>query len=105
MSLSGTSQCAGRVLLKVLYIGHGRCNLCGSRVRFLSMTRRLGGTLAEHGFPYSLDDFETLNHRRYVCPVCGSVDRDRLYKLYRLFRKWNAAEGDQNRSAVAVSVS
>lgn len=35
-----------------------------------------------YGFPYSLDQMETINHRRYVCPVCGSVDRDRLYKLY-----------------------
>ncbi|OBI15436.1 hypothetical protein A5712_28305 [Mycobacterium sp. E2327] len=42
----------------------------------------LGGVLARHGHPYSLDDFETLNHRRYLCPVCGSSDRDRLYKLY-----------------------
>ena len=42
----------------------------------------LGGTLAKYGCPYSLDDFETLNHRRYLCPVCGSADRDRLYKLY-----------------------
>jgi SAM-dependent methyltransferase len=42
----------------------------------------LGGTLAKHGCPYSLDDFETLNHRRYLCPVCGSADRDRLYQLY-----------------------
>ncbi|GAB7143430.1 class I SAM-dependent methyltransferase [Mycobacterium riyadhense] len=42
----------------------------------------LGRTLAKHNFPYSLDDFETLNHRRYLCPVCGSTDRDRLYKLY-----------------------
>lgn len=48
----------------------------------MSITRKLAGTLAEYRFPYSLDDFETLNHRRYVCPVCGSVDRDRLYKLY-----------------------
>jgi len=42
----------------------------------------LGGTLAKYGCPYSLDDFETLNHHRYLCPVCGSADRDRLYKLF-----------------------
>lgn len=42
----------------------------------------LGSTLAQYGFPYALDDFETLNHRRYLCPICGSSDRDRLYKLY-----------------------
>ena len=56
--------------------------MCGTRVRFLSITRRVRRPLARHGCPYSLDDFETMNHRRYLCPVCGSVDRDRLYKLY-----------------------
>ena len=59
-----------------------RCNLCGQRVEFTSITESLGPTLAEHGFPFALDDFETLNHRAYSCPVCGSSDRDRLYKLY-----------------------
>lgn len=56
--------------------------MCESQVRFLSISRTLGGTLAKHGFPYSLDDFETLNHPQYLCPVCFSSDRDRLYKLY-----------------------
>lgn len=56
--------------------------MCDSRVRFFSISRRLGGVLARNGCTYSLDDFETLNHRRYLCPVCGSSDRDRLYKLY-----------------------
>lgn len=56
--------------------------MCGSRIRYLSVTRGLGSELAMYGFPYSLDQMETLNHRRYICPVCGSVDRDRLYKLY-----------------------
>lgn len=42
----------------------------------------LGGVLTNYGHPYVLDDFETMNHRRYLCPVCGSSDRDRLYKLY-----------------------
>lgn len=82
MPFSDSNRRVGRLLLSVMYTGPGQCNLCGSRVRFLSMTRRLGRELAEYGFPYTLDDFETLNHRRYVCPMCGSVDRDRLYQLY-----------------------
>ncbi|OBJ50251.1 hypothetical protein A9W95_24410 [Mycobacterium sp. 1423905.2] len=53
----------------------------------------LGNTLAEYGCPYSLDDFETLNHRRYLCPVCGAADRDRLYKLY--FDRFMPAGGVQ----------
>lgn len=73
---------ADRVLRSLIHLGPGRCNVCGCRVRFKSVTRSLGRTLAEYGFPYSLDDFETLNHRRYLCRVCGSSDRDRLYKLY-----------------------
>lgn len=63
-------------------MGPGQCNICQSQVRFRSISRMLGRTLAGYGFTYSLDDFETLNHRRYLCPMCGSSDRDRLYKLY-----------------------
>lgn len=82
MQLSDTVRRAGRLIRRVYFAGPGHCNICGSRIRFLSVTRRLGDELAMYGFPYSLDEMETINHRRYVCPVCGSVDRDRLYKLY-----------------------
>ncbi|WP_293044735.1 methyltransferase domain-containing protein [Mycobacterium sp.] len=82
MPLSDTARRAARLIRRVCFAGPGQCNICGSRIRFLSVTRRLGGELAMYGFPYSLDQMETINHRRYVCPVCGSVDRDRLYKLY-----------------------
>lgn len=77
-----TASDAGRFIRSVIFRGPGRCNLCGRKVRFRSITRTLGATLAGYEFPYSLNDFETLNHRRYLCPVCGSTDRDRLYKLY-----------------------
>jgi SAM-dependent methyltransferase len=80
--LSDTGRRAGRFILRVLFVGPGQCNLCGSRVRFWSVPREFGRMMAKHGFPYSLDDFETLNRRRCVCPVCFSLDRDRLYKLY-----------------------
>jgi SAM-dependent methyltransferase len=59
-----------------------QCNLCGSWVHFTSITQDLGGTFEQFGFPWSLDDFETLNHAAYGCPSCGSSDRDRLYKLF-----------------------
>lgn len=58
------------------------CNVCGKRVRFGAITDSLGATLRRFGFPYSLDEFETLNHRHYACASCGASDRDRLYKLY-----------------------
>jgi SAM-dependent methyltransferase len=82
MALSDTGRRAGRLIRRIGYFGPGQCNVCGSRVRFRSISRMLGGVLTKYGHPYSLDDFETMNHRRYLCPVCGSSDRDRLYKLY-----------------------
>lgn len=82
MMFSDIGRGAGRLIRRVCFVGPDECNICGSRVRFLSFTRRLGRTLARYDCPYSLDDFETLNHRRYLCPVCFSADRDRLYGLY-----------------------
>ena len=72
----------GQWLRRVVFAGPSQCNLCMSWVRLASITNGIGRTLAGHGFAYALDDFETLNHRRYACPVCGSFDRDRLYKLF-----------------------
>ncbi|WP_163747027.1 class I SAM-dependent methyltransferase [Mycolicibacterium helvum] len=70
----------GRLLRRAWYVGPQQCNLCGSWVRFRESW--IGAQLIEYGFPYPIDDFETLNHSRYLCPVCRSNDRDRLYKLY-----------------------
>jgi SAM-dependent methyltransferase len=70
----------GRFLRRAWYVGRQQCNLCGSWVRFRESW--IGGQLAAYGFPYPIGDFETLNHDRYLCPVCRSNDRDRLYKLY-----------------------
>ena len=70
------------VVRRAIFAGSGRCNVCGSGIRFLSITRMLERQLSRYGHPYALDEFETLNHRQYLCPVCGSADRDRLYKLY-----------------------
>ncbi|WP_246133359.1 methyltransferase domain-containing protein [Mycobacterium helveticum] len=72
---------AARLGRGVCYVGLHQCNLCGYWVRF-GRHPDLRDMLDRHGFRYSIDDFETLNHRRFLCPVCGSIDRDRLYKLY-----------------------
>jgi SAM-dependent methyltransferase len=80
--VSDTRHNAGRQLRRVLFAGSSQCNLCTSWVRFTSISKDLGRTLDGYGFAFSLDEFETLNHRRYRCPVCGSFDRDRLYELY-----------------------
>ena len=82
MVIQSVRQDVSRRLRQVIYAGRGHCNLCGSRVRFSRISRDLGGTLSNYRFPYSLDQFETLNHRGYMCLVCGASDRDRLYALY-----------------------
>ncbi|WP_108723984.1 class I SAM-dependent methyltransferase [Mycobacterium intracellulare] len=71
---------ASRFILRLCFSGSGDCNICGSRIRFRGITQGRDRTLASHGFPYLLDDLETPT--RSLCPVCGSADRDRLYKLY-----------------------
>ena len=57
------------------------CTLCGNAEGYQPI-EGLAEKLAEAGFPYSLDDFETLSYKSYLCANCGSSDRDRLYKLY-----------------------
>ena len=34
------------------------------------------------GWPFTLDDAETLNYKNYTCYGCGITDRDRLYILF-----------------------
>lgn len=58
------------------------CNFCNKPTSYSSIERSLGDQLNKHGFPYSLDDFETLNYKEYTCVNCRSSDRDRLYRLY-----------------------
>jgi N-acetylglucosaminyldiphosphoundecaprenol N-acetyl-beta-D-mannosaminyltransferase len=59
------------------------CPVCGHRVRgFDALPRYFERQLRESGFPYSLDDSETLNWRQYTCRRCGASDRDRLMALF-----------------------
>lgn len=58
------------------------CNFCNKKSVFRSIENDLREPLEKHGFPYKLSDFETLNYKAYLCPHCGSSDRDRLYKYY-----------------------
>lgn len=56
-----------------------RCPICRSKFKeFTSITEDLTKQFNLHSFPYSIDDFETLNHGAYLCPSCGCSDRDRL---------------------------
>ncbi|MBK6634355.1 MAG: hypothetical protein IPG38_08590 [Chitinophagaceae bacterium] len=38
--------------------------------------------LYESGWPYTVDDAESVNYKNYTCYGCGINDRDRLYILY-----------------------
>lgn len=67
---------------RVVFRGAHECNICASKVRLASISNELGGILASYGFGHAIDHFETLNHEQYLCPVCDSTDRDRLYALY-----------------------
>jgi SAM-dependent methyltransferase len=49
---------------------------------FQSISPKEFKSLKAIGWPYGLDDAETLNHRAYRCWDCGSTDRDRLSMLF-----------------------
>lgn len=59
------------------------CPACRQRVRgFDRLARYYERQLLESGFPYALDESETLNWRQYSCRRCGASDRDRLMALF-----------------------
>lgn len=59
------------------------CPICSSRIHdFSRLPDSYIKQLDDNGFIFSLFQFETLNYLQYLCPVCGSSDRDRLYALY-----------------------
>ncbi len=62
------------------------CPICKNKLnKFISITDHLTQQFKLYSFPYSIDDFETLNHRSYTCPHCESSDRDRL--IYKFMNK------------------
>ena len=56
--------------------------------RFRPFPSKWAAALKNSGWPYVLDDAETLNHKNYTCYGCGITDRGRLYILFfeRLIR-------------------
>jgi len=60
-----------------------RCPVCRNQVAdYLPLPNDYTKQLEQYEFPYTLDEFETLNHNKYLCPNCGATDRDRLYALF-----------------------
>jgi SAM-dependent methyltransferase len=59
------------------------CPVCSSTVeKFSRLPDIYYEKLDAHGFMFSIFQFETLNQLGYLCPHCGSSDRDRLYAIY-----------------------
>ncbi|MGO9155691.1 hypothetical protein [Mycobacterium sp.] len=57
MLISDTGRRAGRLVLRLCFVGPDRCNICGSRVRFWSFPRKLRRQAARHGFPRRVLEF------------------------------------------------
>jgi SAM-dependent methyltransferase len=59
------------------------CPVCSQQVNtFDRLPDSYYNELDKNGFIFSIFQFETLNYARYLCPACGSSDRDRLCALY-----------------------
>lgn len=74
---------AAQLWLRRLPIPKFHCPVCESNVAGMNP---LGECFIKprekYGYPYRLEDAETLNFRDYNCPKCGAADRERLYALY-----------------------
>lgn len=72
-----------RFVRTLLHFGKYSCSVCNRRVYgFEPLPEYYRDNATTHGYIYSVDDAETLNHEQYSCPVCGASDRDRLYALF-----------------------
>ncbi len=71
-------------LKKIKYFGFGvKCPLCNSMIRnYLPLDKKYSIDIAINGIIYGVNDYETLNTKNFMCPVCGADDRTRLYVLY-----------------------
>jgi SAM-dependent methyltransferase len=60
-----------------------RCAVCDSRLNaFLPLSEFIFDNLQRYGWPFTAEDAETCNVKKYECPSCRASDRDRLYALY-----------------------
>jgi len=79
--------------LKFFDRGNLFCPVCERAVRsFSPLPESWESNFSKFGFPFHLEDFETLNHLAYSCPKCGAADRDRLYALF-ITRQWKNWRG------------
>ncbi len=79
------------------YLGfEKRCPICLAPLRkFIPLSAIADGifmqTLQIRGHRYTVNNYETLNVEHFLCPICGSQDKARLYALYlkKIFDKLN----------------
>ena len=79
-----------------------KCPVCDARVSaFEPLPGRYRQAFLEHGTPFALEDFETLNAEAYSCPRCGAADRDRLYALF-VRKAFPKRQGSPDRRPVRI---
>lgn len=60
---------------------HGVCNICKKVVKYLPNTTHFQAEQKKHGFPYWNAVFESVSKKKRMCPVCESMDRERMLSL------------------------
>lgn len=61
---------------------YGFCNLCKMRVIYEANTTDYRANQKEHAFPYWNGVFESIGREKRTCPVCESMDRERMLSLF-----------------------
>lgn len=60
----------------------GVCNICKKTVNYHSSSDYFCEQQKKHGFPYWNAVFESVSRRYRACPICQSLDRDRMISLF-----------------------
>lgn len=60
---------------------YGVCNICKKVVKYLPNHTHFQAEQRKHGFPYWNAVFESVSKKKRACPVCESMDRERMLSL------------------------
>ena len=58
------------------------CNICNHRVIYQPKTEYYRAEQRKHHFPYSNMVFESIGRKKCTCPICQSMDRERMIALF-----------------------
>ena len=86
------------------YIGDQyECPLCKTKLaHFLPLPAYYFRELQDNRYIHSVFEAETFNLENYMCPVCSSSDRDRLYCLY-IDRFFQSADTDKKYNLLEIA--